>query len=176
MLKPQDLVISLKLLQVREGAPVPTYAELAISLKMSPSEAHAGVRRALDVGLLSRTPGHPTRMPSPVRIALAEFLVSGLKYVWPAKFGAIERGVPTCTSVASIADELGVPKSDKPLVWSHPMGNMRGETVTPFYPKLPDVCIHDTWLHEWMALVDILRSKTGREASLAANAIQRRLT
>lgn len=176
MLKPQDVVISIKLLQVREGAAVPTYAELAMALKMSPSEAHAGVRRAVEVGLLRRSIDSPNRMPLPVRMALGEFLVSGLKYVWPGEFGAAARGIPTCTSVPSVASELGVPESARPLVWRHPLGTMRGETVGPLYPKLPEVCIHDPWLHTWLALVDILRCQTGREASLAANTIQRRLS
>lgn len=176
MLKPQDIVISIKLLQVREGAAVPTYAELAMALKMSPSEAHAGVRRAVEVGLLRRSGDSPSRMPLPVRTALGEFLVSGLKYVWPGKFGATSRGVPTCTSVPGVASELGVPESGRPLVWKHPLGTTRGETVAPLYSKLPEVCMHDPWLHAWLALVDILRCQTGREASLAANTIQRRLS
>ncbi len=175
MLKPQDVVIAIKLLQVREGLAVPTYAELALALKMSPSEAHAGVRRAVEVGLLRRAVDSPGQMPLPVRSALREFLVSGVKYVWPAKIGATARGIPTCTGVASVASELGVPEPESPSVWKHPLGTVRGETIAPLYPKLPEVCSQDAWLHAWLALVDILRSRTGREASLAANAVQRRL-
>jgi len=174
MLKPQDIVISLKLLQSRDGG-TPTYAGLAIDLKMSVSEAHAGVRRSLEVGMLRRLPGAPQRMPVPVKTALEEFLISGLKYVWPAKPGPTARGIATCTSWPNIARELDVPEPETPLVWRHPLGTVRGETITPLYPKLPDVCSTDDWLHEWLALVDILRCKTGREASLAANLIRRRL-
>lgn len=176
MLKPQDVVISIKLLQTREGAPVPTYAELAMSLKMSPSEAHAGVRRALEVGLLRRSLDSPDRMPMPVRAAMREFLVSGLKYVWPARMGATARGVPTAASAPGVSVELDLAEPERPMVWRHPLGTMRGETIIPLYPKLPDVCLQDTWLHTWLGLVDILRSQTGREASLAANAIHTRLS
>ena len=44
MLKPQDIVVLLKLLTV--GNKRPTYAQLAVDLYMSPSEVHASIRRA----------------------------------------------------------------------------------------------------------------------------------
>lgn len=176
MLKPQDVVISIKLLQAREGGVRPTYAELASALKMSPSEVHAGVSRCLEVGLLRRLAEYPQRMPVPIKAALEEFLISGLKYVWPTKPSATARGLPTCTSLPDLARELDVPEPSIPLVWRHPLGTVRGEAITPLYPKLPDVCAGDSWLHDWLALVDILRCKTGREAALAANLIHRRLS
>ena len=176
MLKPQDVVISIKLLQGRDGGVGPTYAELATALKMSPSEAHAGVSRSLEVGLLRRSADFPQRMPVPVKVALEEFLVSGLKYVWPAKPGSTVRGMPTCTSLSDLARELDVPEPAIPLVWRHPLGTLRGETIIPLYPKVPEVCADDAWLHNWLSLVDIIRCKTGREAALAANLIHRRLS
>lgn len=175
MLKPQDVVISLKLLQERKGRAAPTYSELASALKMSPSEAHAGVRRSLDVGLLRRPADSTQRMPVPVRMALEEFLICGLKYVWPVKPGATARGMPTCSSCPAVARELDVPQPETPLVWRHPAGTVRGEVILPLYPKVPEVCAEDAWIHEWLALVDIMRCKTGREATLAANAIRNRL-
>ena len=175
MLKPQDVVISIKLLQDRKGSAAPTYSALATALKMSPSEAHAGVRRGLDVGLLRRSADSAQRMPVPVRMALEEFLICGLKYVWPARPGAAARGMPTCGSCAAVARELDVPEPETPLVWRHPAGTVRGETILPLYPKVPEVCAADAWMHEWLALVDVLRCKTGREATLAANAIRNRL-
>lgn len=175
MLKPQDVVISIKLLQDRKGGAAPTYSELASALKMSPSEAHAGVHRSLDVGLLRRPTGSTQRMPIPVRRALEEFLISGLKYVWPTRPGAIGRGMPTCSSFSPVARELDVPEPETPFVWRNPAGTVRGEIILPLYPKVPEVCADDAWMHEWLALVDVLRCKTGREASLAANAIRNRL-
>lgn len=175
MLKPQDVVISIKLLQDRQGSAAPTYAELASALKMSQSEAHAGVRRSLDVGLLRRPVDSSHGMPIPVRRALEEFLICGLKYVWPIRASGIARGMPTCCSCSAVARELDVPEPETPIVWRRPLGTVRGETILPLYPKLPEVCANDAWIHEWLALVDVLRCKTGREASLAANAIRHRL-
>lgn len=175
MLKPHDIVIALKLLQATEES-VPTYAELASALKMSASEAHSSVARGLEAGLLRKPLPDSTRtMPIPVRVALAEFLVSGVKYVWPASRGAVTRGIPTAGSLPAVASHLGMPQPELPLVWPHAEGTLRGESVEPLYPRAASVVARDAALHEWLALIDILRLKTGREAALAAAAIQKKL-
>lgn len=175
MLKPHDIVVALKLLQATEES-VPTYAELASALKMSASEAHSSVARGLEAGLLRKPlPDSARTMPIPVRVALAEFLVSGLKYVWPAVRGPVMRGIPTAGSVPAVASLLGMPQPELPLVWPHAEGTLRGESVEPLYPRAASVVAGDAALHEWLALTDILRLKTGREASLAAAAIQKKL-
>lgn len=176
MLKPHDIVIALKLLQATEES-VPTYAELASALKMSASEAHSAVVRGLEAGLLRKPlPDSRRTMPIPVRAALAEFLVSGVKYVWPASRGAVTRGVPTAGSLPVVAQLLGMPEPATPLVWPHPEGHLRGESVVPLYPKAAEVTAGDPLLYEWLALIDLLRVKSGREAALAATAIQKKLS
>lgn len=175
MLKPQDIVISLKLLQYGSREIAPTYAELAHVLKMSQSEAHGGVKRALQVGLLSRSLASTRSMPVVVRAALGDFLICGLKYVWPTEIGGIGRGMPTATSVPAVAEEMDVTGSEIPFVWPFATGSVRGETVKPLYPRCPEVCDTEKTLHEWLALVDVLRLKTGREAKLAEYAIRKRL-
>ena len=115
-------------------------------------------------------------MPIPVRAALAEFLVSGVKYVWPASRGAVTRGVPTAGSLPVVAQLLGMPEPATPLVWPHPEGHLRGESVEPLYPKAAEVTAGDPLLYEWLALIDLLRVKSGREAALAATAIQKKLS
>lgn len=175
MLKPHDIVIALKLLQATEES-IPTYAELASALKMSASEAHSAVVRGLEAGLLRKPlPDSRRTMPIPVRAALAEFLVSGVKYVWPAVRGPMTRGVPTAGSVPAVASLLGMPQPERALVWPHAEGTQSGESVEPLYPRTTAVVAGDAALHEWLALIDILRLKTGREAALAAAAIHKKL-
>jgi hypothetical protein len=175
MLKPQDIVVALKLLQSRDGGPIPTYATLAMALRLSSSEVHAAVNRCLEVGLL-RKPADSTRtMPQPVAAALEEFLVHGVKYVWPAKRGAVTRGVATGSSFEGVARLLNLSEPAIPLVWPHPEGTVRGESVEPLYPRAIEACKDDPVLHEWLALLDILRLKTGRESALARAAIHNRL-
>lgn len=175
MLKPQDIVVAIKLLQSRDGGPVPTYASLALALRLSSSEVHAAVRRCLEVGLLRKPSGTTRTMPQPVVTAMEEFLVHGVKFIWPAKRGSMTRGVATGSSLASVSRLLDVSEPAVPLVWAHPEGTLRGETVDPLYPRAVEACTDDPILHEWLALLDILRLKTGREAALAGAAIHNRL-
>jgi hypothetical protein len=175
MLKPHDILVSLKLLLAPPES-VPTYASLAASLQLSASEAHSAVGRALEAGLLRKPlTGTGRTMPLPVRAALGEFLVSGVKYVWPAVRGPMTRGVPTAGSLPAVASLLGMPQPERSLVWPHAEGTQSGESVEPLYPRTTAVVAGDAALHEWLALIDILRLKTGREAALAAAAIQKKL-
>jgi len=80
VLKPQDVVVLLKLVVTWEGW---TYPSLAESLGMSASEVHAAVARAKQSGLYDEH----RRMPN--NKALAEFIVHGLRYVFPAERGPL---------------------------------------------------------------------------------------
>ena len=78
ILKPQDIVILLKLIAI--GSEPWTFQRLAVELKMSQSEVHAGVRRAVAARLMSDA---TTASGQPVRAALLEFLLHGVKYAFP---------------------------------------------------------------------------------------------
>lgn len=176
MLKSHDVAVCLQLL-VAGSRPAPTYVVLSTMLGMSASEVHASVKRAFNAGLLHRAPTvGASMMPLPVRAALSEFLIHGVKYVWPASRGALTRGVPTCSSVAGVAALLNVAEPEVPQVWPDPQGEIRGETIEPLFSKATIVARRDPAMHEWLALLDILRVKSGREASLAVEAIQRKLS
>lgn len=176
MLKAHDIAVVLKLLETKGSSQVPTFASLAHALKLSASEVHGSVKRGLEAGLLRRPLGAARGMPVPVSAALAEFLVHGVKYIWPVSAGGLGRGVATCASLASVADDLNLVPPEVAVVWPHPQGSLRGETVKPLYPNAAAVAMNDPYLHEWLALVDLLRLKSGREASLAADCIRKKLS
>jgi predicted transcriptional regulator len=75
MLKPQDLLVALKLLTAAEEDR--TFPRLAAALGMSASEVHASVKRAVASGLVN--PEARTAR----KAALLEFLVHGVRYVFP---------------------------------------------------------------------------------------------
>lgn len=175
MLKPHDIIVALKLIRTDPNAEVPIYARLANWVGLSTSETHAAVERGLRAGMLRKDPLSERTMPVANLTALREFLVHGLKYVWPAERGAVTRGIPTATSQVTIASALNVPMPAIPLVWPKADGTVRGETIEPLYPKVVGLCAGDPELHEWLSLIDIIRLKAGREASLAATEIERRL-
>ena len=113
MLKPQDVVVALK---VATLAGVPwTYAGLGTALGMSASGVHESAQRAVESGLLT-----PDARRC-VRSALVEFLVHGAKYAFPPKRGAIARGVPTGASAQPLADRLAS-RDSIPLVWPDRVG------------------------------------------------------
>ncbi len=164
-LKPQDVVVILKLLSF---VGVATYPQLAHALGMSASEAHASVKRAAKSGLVNLESRRPNRK------ALLEFLVHGLKYVFPAERGPLTRGMPTSYATAPLADKLTV-SGEPPPVWPDPDGTVRGEALEPLYRSAPGAARADAKLYELLALVDAIRSGRARERELAVKELQKRL-
>jgi hypothetical protein len=165
VLKPQDIVVLLKL--ASRADPEWTYPQLAVELSMSPSELHASVKRSTSAGLLDLS-------RAVNRSALLEFLVHGLKYVFPPERGAVTRGTPTAHSAPPLSAQFRSTR-DMPTVWADPDGSMRGEGLKPLYPSVPRAARADARLHEWLALVDAIRAGRGRERELAIKELQNRL-
>ena len=109
-LKPQDLLV---LLKVAAHPPQRwTYAALGEALAMSASEAHASVKRAVASGLAVA----PARGEwSPVRPNVLEFVLHGVRYVWPATSGPVKRGVPTAFGTEPLASQLTAAPGDAPV-------------------------------------------------------------
>ena len=166
MLKPQDVVVLLKLaLQEDERW---SYTSLAASLGMSPSEVHAAVRRAIRAGLMNAEHRRPNRA------ALEELLVHGVKYVFAAERGGVTRGIPTAHAAPALAGEF-VQDDELPPVWPDPEGTVRGETLEPLYPSVPRAVRGDDRLYAGLALVDALRIGRARERKVAAERLHRLL-
>src|ERR1035438_7233269 len=114
-LKPQDVYVVLKL--VASGSRRAPYSHLALELVMSPSEVHASVKRAQASHLL-HGPGLQNR---PNITALEEFLVHGLKYVFPAERGELTRGVATSYGAEPLRSVIS-PGNEPVPVWPHEEG------------------------------------------------------
>lgn len=168
-LKPQDLLV---LLKVAAHPPQRwTYAGLAEALSLSASEVHACVRRAVAAGL-AVTQGRGEW--SPIRPNVLEFVLHGVRYVWPAAPGPLRRGVPTAFGVEPLAGKLVVPPGEAP-VWAHSLGTAKGPSLPPLYRTAPQAALADPALHRMLALVDALRIGRARERSLAAKALEAEL-
>ncbi|MBA4342383.1 MAG: hypothetical protein C0423_09550 [Methylibium sp.] len=168
-LKPQDLLV---LLKVAAHPPQRwTYAALGEALAMSASEAHACVKRAVAAGLAVA----PARGEwSPVRPSLLEFMLHGVRYVWPATAGPVKRGVPTAFGTEPLASLLASAPGEAP-VWAHPTGTAKGPTLSPLYRTAPQAALADPALHRLLALLDALRAGRARERTLAAKLMQEEL-
>ena len=161
----QDIVIALKLAFDTEELP---YVKLGEELGLSASQVHAAVRRAGESGLLF--PG--TRKVN--EQALLEFLVHGLKYVFPAKRGAVVRGMPTAHSAPPLCKTIV--DDGTPVVWPDPKGTTRGESLEPLHKIVPGAAKRDSQLYESLSLVDAIRSGRARERKLATKKLEAMLT
>lgn len=160
VLKPQDVVVVVKL--VGYGESRPSFAQIASDLSMSPSEVHAAVKRAQAAHLLHG----PELSNRPNLSALEEFLVHGVKYVFPAEHGAPSRGIPT-SYAAEPLNRLIAPGDEPIPVWPYAKGHKRGIAFTPLYKMAPVAALKDRLLYEQLALIDAIRDGRPRERQLA---------
>src|SRR5229473_1719021 len=155
-LKPQDVVVLVKLLAYGEKRP--SYAQIAKDLFLSPSEVHASVQRARRARLLQG----PEPGGSLNKAALQEFLIHGLKYAFPPQRGELTRGVPTAFGAEPL-NSLISPGNDPPPVWPFPEGKTRGYSFAPLYKTVPQAALRDSFLYEMLALIDSIRDGRTRE-------------
>lgn len=164
MLKPQDILVLLKVYGLKGEW---TYSELAKSLKMSSSEVHGALKRCSTSGLYNE------KRRRVLKPALEEFLVHGLKYVFPTQPGALVRGMPTAHSAEPLK-ELLVTSDRNVYVWAFSSGKVKGQEIKPLYRSVPEAVSSDPQLYEMLALVDGLRVGKVRERELAAEELRKR--
>jgi hypothetical protein len=163
VLKPQDILVTLKLAAHADRRW--TYDTLASELGMSPSGVFAAVSRADTCGLMQ------AKGRRVIRAALLEFLVHGVRYVFPAQRGRRSRGMRTGT----FADPLVglIASSDaNPLVWPYVHGKDRGESLNPLYATAPLAAAQDPDLYALLAVVDGIRAGSARTREIAANVLR----
>jgi hypothetical protein len=167
ILKPQDVVIMLKLI-VLDGSEW-SYPALAHELSMSASEVHAGVKRAVAARLMDM------HRKIPFRSNLLEFLIHGVKYAYPPDRGGLTRGMPTSYAALPLR-ELIMQPDEPPPVWPDPEGQVRGYEFSPLYGSVPHACKVDPKLYELLVLVDAIRDGRARERQIAIKEIQSRIS
>jgi hypothetical protein len=164
-LKEHDIVVVLKLVAL--GGRRWSYPSLAEDLSMSPSGVYGSVKRAVECKLLD-----PEKKPR--RIALEEFLIHGVKYVFPPRHGGMTRGMPTSYAAPPL-DSLIVQSTEHPPVWPYAKGTVRGYAFFPLHKSVPLAAEKDVRLYELLALVDAIRGGRAREVSVATQEIKERL-
>ena len=166
-LKPQDVVVALKLLGFSEKRP--PYSKIANELCLSVSEVHAAVKRAHAAHLLHG----PELCDRPNSKALEEFLVHGVKYAFPA-LGAMTRGLPTSYAAEPLRRHIRAGNEPLP-VWPDPSGPVRGLSFEPLYRNVPQAARQDSHLYELLTLVDAIRDGRVRERKIAEKELVTRL-
>lgn len=133
--------------------------DLAAELDISPGEISHGFKRLKNSGLVDSE-------NKPAREACEEFLVHGLKYIFPAELGVLSAGLPTAYSKPGF--NFVKQSKDQIYVWPDPIGIVKGTSIKPIYPSLPKACRKDEKLYELSSLVEMIRVGRAREKKIAA--------
>lgn len=165
-LKPQDILVLLKMVATKDRSW--RVIDLAQELGLSPSEVSMALERSKRSGLLDLS------KKKVVWPALLEFLLHGLRYVYPAAPGPLCRGVPTAHSAPPLAKQIVSDENDQ-YVWPSGNGTVRGQAIEPIYESVPLAAGKDPELYQLLALVDAMRVGRARERELAGEELSRRL-
>lgn len=157
-------------LALSDGAPI-TYATLAEALAMSASQVYGSVHRGQLARLLDSLPSARFSVVLP---ALQEFVLHGVKYVFPAILGPTTRGIPTAFGGPTLRGALIQNEEGSP-VWPFEGGDVRGPALYPLYPNLPMIVRRDPKLYDLLTLIDALRIGASRDRELATAALTERL-
>jgi hypothetical protein len=179
-MRPQDVVVILKLMAQRPTIQEEGMAKtdlkaiinnqnktIAKNLQMSEAEISESLRRSEYAGLIADKTTKKVNQR-----AFLEFLIYGIKYVFPTHPGALVRGIPTAHSALPLKDKI---ISDEVFVWQHPEGTVRGQAIEPLYHTVPKIVEEDPKLYELLALVDSIRTGTARINSLATKELENRI-
>jgi hypothetical protein len=145
-----------------------SFSALAHELFLSPSEVHAGIKRAERSHLLDSVRRRPLKKP------LEEFLVCCVKYVFPSVHGGLTRGIPTAYAAPPFVHQI-VQSTEPCPVWPYPEGHTRGLEFSPLYRSVPSAALKDRRLYELLVVVDVLREGRARERELAIAELRKRL-
>lgn len=166
MLKGEDIVLLLKL---SSQEPDWTVRTLERETTIPRSVVQRGLKRLWQAGLFD-----PRRRL--VNISQAEeFVIHGLRYVFPGVIGGESRGVPTAWAAQPLSDLVVDAPDELPPVWPHARGTVRGLALEPVHASVVEAANRDPVLGEQLALVDALRIGDARMRGLAADQLHSRL-
>ncbi len=173
MLKPQDCVILLKLLAHRDQAW--SQRQLAEALSISLAEVNGGIKRLCKANLLRKGKDHHLKF-IPIRSAAEEFLIHGIKYLFPGKLGEFTRGVPTGVAAPLFQDKIAQGNDPIPI-WPDALGERRGVAVAPIHASIPKALREhpDPKFYDLLVLIDAIRLGRARERNIAVQLLKEKL-
>lgn len=188
MMKSQDVVILLKLVSLEDdergfsselrqrgpGGREDPYSVrgLEAALGISKTEVSASLKRSIASGIAIKD--RKSGRPKPNRRHLREFIVHGLKFVFPVRPGPMQRGMPTAFAASALRESLHSAGS-LISVWPYAHGKEMGQSVEPLFKTVPEAAEKDERLYAYLALIDAIRLGHQREANLAASMLKERL-
>ena len=165
-MKSQDVVILLYICCI--GGEVWKVADVADDLRISQSEVSESLNRSRLALLVD---GKKKRV---YRDSLLEFIVHGLKYVFPGVVGPMVRGIATSHSAPPLNNMIL--QGEDIYVWPYKKGDKRGMEVAPLYKTVPEASLNNQEFYELLTLVDAIRIGRAREINLATEELKKRLS
>jgi hypothetical protein len=164
-MRPQDIVVLLKIIALKYDDW--KNSDLAYSLQISASEITEVLNRCRIGGLVDSK-------KRKVHInSFKEFLIYGLKYVFPVEPGAMVRGIPTAHSAYPINEQIA--SGNDIYVWPYAKGNQLGQAIEPLYKTIPAVVQDDNLFYELLVTTDTIRIGRSREIKIAIEELEKRL-
>ena len=137
---------------------------LAESTGISKSQVSLSLQRSYESGLarLDLRTGEPNVNAK----LLCEFIVYGIRYVFPTKLGEVTRGIATAMAAPVLRQQVMTAGELVP-VWPHALGNTKGQAVEPLASSVARAVRDDPLLYAMLALTDAIRIGLPREKNLA---------
>lgn len=183
-MKSQDIVVLLKLISLQDqelakgadqlrsesvGGDPYSVRNLEALLGISKTEIAQSIKRSIASGIARKD--SRSNEPRPHRRNLFDFITHGLKFVFPAQVGPMQRGIPTAFA-APMLQQLLVSGGAYIYVWPYAAGREMGQAIDPLFKSVPEAALKDDRLYEYLALVDAIRLGNQREAGLATDRLK----
>lgn len=147
-------------------------ATIADELAVAPSQVHAALGRLATAGILRKESSSESRTTN--ARALAEFLLFGVRYAFPAVRGPLADGVPTAWSAPVLAAQLDAPDA---VVWPTAPGpaTVRGFSIKPLYRNAVLIRGSAPATYRLLTLVDAMRLGEPRARNAARSILETEL-
>lgn len=142
---------------------------LAAVTGISKSQISLSLNRMYDVGLAKVD--RKLQVPNVNKTALIGFLEHGIRYVFPAKEGAVTRGIATSIAAPVLRGKLMTSGELQP-VWPDPKGRTKGMLIEPLHPNVFVAIKEDAQLYAMLALTDAIRIGHPRERNIALDMLK----
>ncbi len=175
-MKGQDIGILLKLISLQQQGVNSTeqysVRALAAGTGISKSQVSLALQRCYEAGLAKKN--RLSGLPKVNIKSLFEFIVHGLRYVFPARLAEVTRGIPTAFGAPILKERL-MSAGELIPVWPSAQGSAKGQAVEPLFPSAALASENDDGLYALLALIDAIRLGQPRERRLAIGILEQQL-
>ncbi len=137
---------------------------LASLTGISKTEVGKSLKRSISAGIAYYD--RKNNLPRVSRPIIYNFIIHGLKYVFPVSISLMTRGIPTSFASPALREHVET-AGGLIYVWPDPEGKEMGQSIEPLFPSVPFAVRQDRQLYEFLALIDAIRLGNAREVKLA---------